>query len=52
MFSTVCDYKEKDVKLITCAVGFEGILLIAAVTNITQTYITRKWQKYHGTVNM
>jgi len=52
MFSTVCDSMEKVVKLITCVVGFEGILLIAAVSNITQTYTTRKWQKYHGTVNM
>jgi len=51
MFSTVRDNAEKDVKGIACVVGFEGILLIVAVTNITHTYTTRKWQKYDGTVN-
>jgi len=51
MFSSVCENAERDVKGLTCVVGFEGILLIAAVTSITQTYTTRKWQKYDGTVN-
>jgi hypothetical protein len=52
MLNTVRDNPEKDVKSITCVVEYEGVLLIVAVTGITQTYTTRKWQKYDGTVNI
>jgi hypothetical protein len=51
MLNTVCDNPEKDVKRITYVVGFEGILLTVVVTNITQTYTTRIWQNFDGTVN-